>query len=184
MEQNWRNLLLLLWLCTLVSLPSSLRAECPVTATGVCTPGVEETIVITETESIEYEADGHTVTTTTTTDTTTVTVTNEDSGASVTLDHTGFVSAKVKGDGYHNKPDGVHTVAYQVDSTMAGSIKMQGSLATTPTEDDYFDITGTTFTADQSTLISTANFTGNFVWIRAKATSVTAGTISSILVNS
>ncbi len=111
-------------------------------------------------------------------------VANEDSGASVTLDHTGFVSAKVKGDGYHNKPDGVHTVAYQVDSTMAGSIKMQGSLATTPTEDDYFDITGTTFTADQSTLISTANFTGNFVWIRAKATSVTAGTISSILVNS
>ena len=57
-----------------------LRAECPVTASGVCTPGVEETIVITETESIEYEADGHTVTTTTTTDTTTVTVTNEDSG--------------------------------------------------------------------------------------------------------
>jgi hypothetical protein len=71
---------LLLWFCTLVSLPSSLRAECPVTASGVCTPGVEETIVITETESIEYEADGHTVTTTTTTDTTTVTVTNEDSG--------------------------------------------------------------------------------------------------------
>jgi hypothetical protein len=71
---------LLLWLCTLVSLPSSLRAECSVTASGVCTPGVEETIVITETESIEYEADGHTVTTTTTTDTTTVTVTNEDSG--------------------------------------------------------------------------------------------------------
>ena len=71
---------MLLWLCTLVSLPSSLRAECPVTASGVCTPGIEETIVITETESIEYEADGHTVTTTTTTDTTTVTVTNEDSG--------------------------------------------------------------------------------------------------------
>ena len=111
-------------------------------------------------------------------------VSTETAGASVTLDHTGFVSAKVKGDGYYNKPDGVHTVAYQVDSTMAGSIKMQGSLATTPTEDDYFDITGTTFTADQSTLISTANFTGNFVWIRAKATSVTAGTISSILVNS
>ena len=80
MGQNWRNLLLLLWLCTLASWPSSLRAECPVTATGLCTPGVEETIVITETESIEYEADGHTVTTTTTTDTTTVTVTNEDSG--------------------------------------------------------------------------------------------------------
>jgi len=113
-----------------------------------------------------------------------VTTETSDGSTTTTLDHTGFVSAKVKGDGYYNKPDGVHTVAYQVNSTMAGSIKMQGSLATTPTEDDYFDITGTTFTADQSTLISTANFTGNFVWIRAKATSVTAGTISSILVNS
>ena len=113
-----------------------------------------------------------------------VTTETSDGSTTTTLDHTGFVSAKVKGDGYYNKPDGVHTVAYQGDSTMAGSIKMQGSLATTPTEDDYFDITGTTFTADQSTLISTANFTGNFVWIRAKATSVTAGTISSILVNS
>jgi hypothetical protein len=69
-----------LWFCILASLCSSLRAECPITASGVCTPGVEETIVITETESIEYEADGHTVTTTTTTDTTTVTITNEDSG--------------------------------------------------------------------------------------------------------
>ena len=113
-----------------------------------------------------------------------VTTETSDGSTTTTLDHTGFVSAKVKGDGYYNKPDGVHTVAYQVNSTMTGSIKMQGSLATTPTEDDYFDITGTTFTADQSTLISTANFTGNFVWIRAKATSVTAGTISSILVNS
>ena len=69
----------MLWLCSL-ALSCSSRAECPVTATGVCTPGVEETIVITETESIEYEADGHTVTTTTTTDTTTVIITNEDSG--------------------------------------------------------------------------------------------------------
>ena len=107
-----------------------------------------------------------------------------DGSTTTTLDHTGFVSDKAKGDGYFSQPDGVHTVAYQVNGTLTGSIKMQGSLATTPTEDDFFDIAGTTFTADQSTLISTANFTGNFVWIRAKATSVTAGTISSVLVNS
>jgi len=88
---------LLLWLCTLVSLPSSLKAECPVTASGVCTPGVEETIVITETESIEYEADGHTVTTTTTTDTTTVTVTNEDSG-NILDGSEGYVIPKYEGD--------------------------------------------------------------------------------------
>ena len=111
-------------------------------------------------------------------------VTTESARQSITLDHTGFVSDKAKGDGYYSQPDGVHTVAYQVNSTMTGSIKMQGSLATTPTEDDWFDITGSTFTADQSTLISTANFTGNFVWVRAKATSVTAGTISSVLLNS
>ena len=113
-----------------------------------------------------------------------VTTETSDGSTTTTLDHTGFVSTKVKGDGYYSQPDGGHTVAYQVNSTMAGSIKMQGTLATTPTEDDYFDISGSTFTADQSTLISTANFTGNFVWVRAKATSVTAGTISSILINS
>jgi hypothetical protein len=111
-------------------------------------------------------------------------VTTEVAGASMTLDHTGFVSTKQKGDGYYSQPDGVHTVAYQVNSTMTGSIKMQGSLATTPVEDDWFDISGTTFTTDQSTLISTANFTGNFVWIRAKATAVTDGATSSVLINS
>ena len=103
-----------------------------------------------------------------------VTTETSDGSTTTTLDHTGFVSDKAKGDGYFSQPDGVHTVAYQVNGTLTGSIKMQGSLATTPTEDDFFDIAGTTFTADQSTLISTANFTGNFVWIRAKATSVTA----------
>ena len=113
-----------------------------------------------------------------------VTTETSDGSTETFLNHTGFVSDKAKGDGYYSQPDGVHTVAYQVNATMTGSIKMQGSLATTPTEDDYFDIAGTTFTADQSTLISTANFTGNFVWIRAKATSVTAGTISSVLINS
>ena len=113
-----------------------------------------------------------------------VTTETSDGSTTTTLDHTGLVSDKSKGDGYYSQPDGVHTVAYQVNSTMTGSIKMQGSLATTPTEDDWFDIAGSTFTADQSTLISTANFTGNFVWVRTKATSVTAGTISSVLINS
>ena len=112
-----------------------------------------------------------------------VTTETSDGSTETFLDHTGFVCDKEKGDGYFSQPDGVHTVAYQVNATMTGSIKMQGSLATTPTEDDFFDIAGTTFTADQSTLISTANFTGNFVWVRAKATSVTDGTISSVLLN-
>jgi hypothetical protein len=132
MEQNWRNLLLLLWLCTLVSLPSSLRAECPVTASGVCTPGVEETIVITETESIEYEADGHTVTTTTTTDTTTVTVINEDSG-DILDGNNGFVIPNKEGDmdidwggqGPANMPSGNN--CYQLGTDKCAQITGSGN---------------------------------------------------------
>ena len=74
-------------------------------------------------------------------------------------------------------------MAFYVNSTCTGAIKMQGSLATTPTEDDYFDIDGTTFTTDQSTLINSVNFTGNFVWVRAKCTSNTAGSVTKILYN-
>ena len=110
-------------------------------------------------------------------------VTTEAAGASFTLDYVGFVTDKNKGDGYYSQVDGVHTVAYHVNSTMTGSIKMQGSLATTPTEDDWFDISGTTFTADQSTLVDSKNFTGNFVWVRSKCTGMTAGSVSKILYN-
>lgn len=110
-------------------------------------------------------------------------VTTEAAGASVTLDYVGFVTDKYQGDGYYSQVDGVHTVAYHVNNTMTGSIKMQGSLATTPTEDDWFDISGTTFTADQSTLVDSKNFTGNFVWVRAKCSGMTAGSVTKILYN-
>ena len=113
-----------------------------------------------------------------------ITTETSDGSTTITIDTTGFVSDKFKGDGYYSQPDGVHTVSYKVDATLTGAIKMQGSLATTPTEDDWFDISGSTFTADQSTTISSANFTGNFVWVRAKATSITDGSITQILLNS
>tara|TARA_Y100001949_G_scaffold173201_1_gene178412 strand:+ start:308 stop:886 length:579 start_codon:yes stop_codon:yes gene_type:complete len=113
-----------------------------------------------------------------------VTTETSDGSTTTTLDHTGFVSAKFKGDGYYSQVDGVHTIAYKVNATLTGSIKMQGTLAATPTEEDWFDISGATFTADQSTLIGSYNFTGNYVYVRTKATSVTAGTITSILLNS
>ena len=121
-----------------------------------------------------------------------VTTETADGSTSTTLDHTGFVTDKAKGDGYYSQVDGVHTVAYQVvnlgDSTddFNGTIKMQGSLATTPTEDDYFDIPGTTINQDNidgSTLAFSANFTGNFVWVRAKISGMSAGAITKILYN-
>ena len=84
-------------------------------------------------------------------------------------------------------------MAYQVlnrgDSTddFNGTVKMQASLATTPTEDDWFDISGTTFTSDTSTKIASYNFTGNFVWVRAKVETTNGSSngamITSILLN-
>lgn len=110
---------------------------------------------------------------------------NADNSTVTTLDHVGFVSDKQKGDGYYSQPDGVHTVAYQIDTSVpvATTIKMQGSLATIPTEDDWFDISGTSPTPDLSTTIFSFNFTGNYVWVRAKITGMTAGSITSILLN-
>ncbi len=78
-------------------MPSSLRAECPVTATGLCTPGVEETIVEDIIETTEHGADGYTVITETTTTTTTVTTTNEDSGDLLDGDND-YVTSKYEGD--------------------------------------------------------------------------------------
>ena len=97
MGKSLLNLFYLVWLCTLVSWPSSLRAECPVTATGLCTPGVEATIVEDIIETTEHGADGYTVTTDTTTTTTTVTTNNPDSGDILDGD-AGYVSSKYEGD--------------------------------------------------------------------------------------
>ena len=119
-----------------------------------------------------------------------VTTENSDGSTTTTLDHTGFVTDKAKGDGYYSQPDGVHTVAYHVNSSINDdaniSIKMQASLATTPTEDDWFDISGTGIdqtNIDGSTLAFSANFTGNFVWVRAKVSGMSAGAVSKILYN-
>ena len=118
-----------------------------------------------------------------------VTTETSDGSTTTTLDYTGFLTDKAKGDGYFSQPDGVHTVAYQVvnlgDSTddFIGTIKMQGSLATTPTEDDWFDIAGTSHTSDGSTTPVSSNFTGNFVWVRAKITT-TNGTSNGAMITS
>jgi len=119
-----------------------------------------------------------------------VTTEASDGSTEFTLDHTGFVTDKAKGDGYYSQTDGVHTVAYHPSATLNDDstigLTMQGSLATTPTEDDWFDIDGTSIdqtNLDGSTLAFHANFTGNFVWVRAKVSGMTAGAVSKILYN-
>ena len=56
--------------------------------------------------------------------------------------NTTVTGEKFKGDGYYGRSDGFHTVQYNL-ADFNGTIKMQGTLATTPTEADYFDIAGT-----------------------------------------
>ena len=115
---------------------------------------------------------------------------NADGSSTFTLDMTGFVTDKAKGDGYYSQPDGVHTVAYHPGATINDDstigLIMQGTLATTPTEDDWFDISDTEITdanIDGSTLAFHVNFTGNFVWVRAKVSGMTAGAVTKILYN-
>ena len=127
---------MLLWLCILASWPSSLRAECPVTASGVCTPGVEETIVEDIVETTEYGADGYTVTTETTTTTTTTTVTTEDSGDILDGDN-GFVIPNKEGDmdvdwggqGPANMPSGNN--CYQLGTDKCAQITGSGNSTST-----------------------------------------------------
>jgi hypothetical protein len=84
-----------------------------------------------------------------------------------------------KGDGYYGRSDGLHSVQYTY-SGLTGTITIQGTLAVAPVEADWFDVH--TFTAAQETSSAIANFTGNYVWIRAKVV-YTDGTVSSIVLN-
>ena len=90
------------------------------------------------------------------------------------------VSDKVKADGYYGNADGLHTVAYITSSDFVGTITIQGTLATTPTDSDWFTVHE--FTETSATKSVYANFTGNYTYIRAKL-SYTAGSITSVLLN-
>jgi len=89
---------LLLWLCTLVSLPSSLKAvDCTATTVGLCDEVVDQVIVETITETIEIKPDGILTTTETVKDITTTTVENKDSG-DILDGNNGFVQPRYEGD--------------------------------------------------------------------------------------
>ena len=93
-----------------------------------------------------------------------------------------------RADGYYGHTDGIHTVQVTVNN-FTGSFGIQGTLATEPTEDDWFDInlnanrnvssaspyitfpenplapTNGAGNGDDATQAFT--FVGNFVWLRA-----------------
>ena len=76
----------------------------------------------------------------------------------------------VPGDSYYGYKDGVHTVAVY-GNNLKGRIKIQGTLATTPTEDDWFDIllAGLPYKDyDNFTGVDGFTFVANLVYLRAK----------------
>lgn len=84
-----------------------------------------------------------------------------------------FLSNPQRGDGYYGAADGVHTVTYTVTPNFAGTLTMQATLVAAPVEADWFDVkdiavTYTTPIVPATTTTNYANFTGNFVWVRAK----------------
>ena len=58
------------------------------------------------------------------------------------LSHTASLSytgEKFKGDGYYNSSDGLHTTAWTLNNFL-GRIWVEGSLATTPGDSDWYSI--------------------------------------------
>ena len=82
------------------------------------------------------------------------------------------IGLKYKGDGYLHG-DGLHTVGMYM-SSFIGRIFIQGTLAEDPAEEDWFNIMldGDSLSYqqfdDNTDGLLAKNFTGNFLWIRAK----------------
>jgi hypothetical protein len=114
-----------------------------------------------------------------------------------------LVSEPVKGDGYFDSGDGLHTVFWKI-TQFVGSIEVQSTLESNPTDSDWFTVklgdTSVNYTVDTTGLISaygiekvqyffpnsipkSYNFIGNFVWIRGKISNWTQGTVNAISVN-
>ena len=92
------------------------------------------------------------------------------------------VGDKVKGDGFYNYSDGIHTVAHYLDS-FDGILIDQGALTTDPVEADWVTLNTQDGTTTPITANASYNITGNFVWVRAIATNFEAGTITKIQLN-
>jgi hypothetical protein len=98
-----------------------------------------------------------------------------------------FSSLKVRGEGYYNGGDGLHTVAYTASRYFEGTIKVQATLAAEPQEPDWFDVKNTqvTYTTQDertSNTVDIFNFTGNFVWVRGQIL-IDSGSVLSIQYN-
>lgn len=98
-----------------------------------------------------------------------------------------YTSQRSKGDGYFGGSDGFHTVSYTTSRYFHGTVTMQATLASEPTESDWFNVYGTTSTyvtmdmRDTDT-VDIYNFVGNFVWVRGYV-AIDEGAVMSIQYN-
>ncbi len=97
--------------------------------------------------------------------------------ASVEID-----GVKFKGDGFYNYSDGLHTVAHYLLNFL-GILEVQGALTDDPVEADWVTLDTRGDAISPLTQDASYNFTGNFVWIRARVTQFTSGTITKIQLN-
>lgn len=97
-----------------------------------------------------------------------------------------FASNAEKGTGYYGISSGLHTVTYSVSNTFVGTVTMQATLASTPTDGDWFDVDNTKMTRvyqlTNSTSTVATTFTGNFTWVRANV-DIGQGTLLGINYN-
>ena len=107
--------------------------------------------------------------------------TNSTSVTAFTLSNDTFTSGAVSGRPGINNNTALHTIAiYPKD--FSGTVKVQGTMvATSPTDNDYFDITTSTLSSSSS--VSYVNFTGVYQNVRFKAvrSTGTTGRIDKIL---
>mgnify|MGYP003340495853 CR=1 FL=1 len=106
------------------------------------------------------------------------------------------VGDKYPGDGYYGHSDGLHTVAWKLNNFI-GRIKIQATLVTEPTTDDWVDIdldnseNGYVEYSSATSGSFSYNFTGNWMWVRAVVTRsydpdrtlLNSGVVSSITYN-
>ena len=97
------------------------------------------------------------------------------------IDALANTSSKITGKPGINNNKALHTIAVY-PSSFTGTLKVQGTMAVDPENDDYFNITSTTFSS--SSTVTTLNFTGvyhniRFTWDKDDAD--TNGKIDKIL---
>jgi len=86
--------------------------------------------------------------------------------------------AQAKAANYYGGFGSLQTAAFYL-LEFQGTIHVQATLSTDPTEDDWFDVSSYT-SADPVTVNFSRNIDGNFTWARARVENFESGTITKL----